>query len=80
MDNILRKLLTLFEKGTVEHRGAAFLVLGALKLESAHVFKTVNAVLDQPNSVLKDFALGEHGICEDLGSLLDLASIITCLY
>ena len=57
MDNILERLLTLVEKGTVEHRCAGLLVLGALKLENARVVKTVTAVLAQPNPVLKDFAL-----------------------
>jgi HEAT repeat protein len=57
MDNTLQQLLNLVEKGTVEHRCAALLVLGALKLENAQVLKAVNAVLDQPNPVLKDYAL-----------------------
>jgi HEAT repeat protein len=57
MDNILERLLTLVDKGTVEHRCAALLVLTALKVESAQIVKAVAAILAQPNPVLKDFAL-----------------------
>jgi HEAT repeat protein len=57
MDDILTRLLRLIEKGTVEQRCAALLVLTALKVESAQIVKAVAAILDQPNPVLKDFAL-----------------------
>ena len=57
MDNVLNKLITLVEKGTVEHRCAALLTLGALKLQNSRIVKTVGAVLDHSNPVLKDFAL-----------------------
>ena len=57
MDNILERLLTLIDKGTVEHRCASLLVLTALKVESAQIVKIIAAILDQPNPVLKDFAL-----------------------
>ena len=57
MDNILQQLLILIEKGNVEHRCAALLVLGALKLQNPAIMKTVGAILDHPNPVLKDFAL-----------------------
>ncbi|HEX9788403.1 MAG TPA: HEAT repeat domain-containing protein [Candidatus Binatia bacterium] len=57
MDNTLQDILTLVEKGTVEQRCAALLVLGGLKANSATVVKVVGALLDQPNPVLKDYAL-----------------------
>jgi len=57
MDNTLQNILTLVEKGTIEQRCAALLVLGALKANSAAVVKLVGALLDQPNPVLKDYAL-----------------------
>lgn len=57
MDNTLQEILTLIEKGTVEQRCAALLVLGALKVSSAAVVKTVGALLNGPNPVLKDYAL-----------------------
>lgn len=57
MDNILQQLLTLVEKGTVEHRCASLLILGALKLQNPLIIKTVGAVLDHSNPVLKDYAL-----------------------
>lgn len=57
MDNVVKKLVTLVEKGTVEQRCAALLVLAALKLENGQIIKTVAAALDHANPVLKDFAL-----------------------
>jgi HEAT repeat protein len=57
MDNTLQEILTLVEKGTVEQRCAALLVLGALKSNSAAVVKLVGAILEHPNPVLKDYAL-----------------------
>jgi len=57
MDALLQKLLNLVEKGTVEQRCAALLVLAALKLDNAQVVKAVGAAIAQPNPVLKDFAL-----------------------
>ncbi len=57
MDNTLQDILTLVEKGTVEQRCAALLVLGALKANSGAVVKLVGTLLDQPNPVLKDYAL-----------------------
>ncbi len=57
MDNTLRQLLTLMEKGTVEQRCAALLVAGALKLDGAGLIKTVEALLQQSNPILKDYAL-----------------------
>ena len=57
MDNTLQDILTLVEKGTVEQRCAALLVLGALKVNNAAVVKAVGALLDNPNPVLKDYAL-----------------------
>jgi HEAT repeat protein len=49
--------MTLVEKGTIEQRCAALLVLGALKSDSAAVVKVVGTILEHPNPVLKDFAL-----------------------
>jgi len=57
MDNTLQDILTLIEKGTVEQRCAALLVLGGLKVSNAAVVKVVGALLDGPNPVLKDYAL-----------------------
>ncbi len=57
MDKTLEQLLSLVEKGTVERRCAALLVLGALKVENSRAIKTVAKVFDQPNPVLKDYAL-----------------------
>ena len=57
MDHTLQQLLTLAENGTVEQRCAALLVAGALKLDGAAMMKTIAAVLQQPNPILKDYAL-----------------------
>ena len=57
MINILDQLVTLIEKGSVEHRCAALLVLGALKIENSSIIKTVGAALNHPNPVIKDYAL-----------------------
>jgi len=57
MDDTLQDILTLVEKGTIEQRCAALLVLGGLKANSAAVVKLVGTMLDQPNPVLKDYAL-----------------------
>lgn len=57
MDNTLRQLLTLVEKGTIEQRCAALLVAGALKLNGPGLMKIVETLLQQPNPILKDYAL-----------------------
>lgn len=57
MNDTLRNILTLVEKGTVEQRCAALVVLGGMKENSAPVAKLVGTLLDQPNPVLKDYAL-----------------------
>ncbi|MBM4261536.1 MAG: hypothetical protein FJ145_08900 [Deltaproteobacteria bacterium] len=57
MADLQQQLLALADKGTVEHRAAALLVLGALKLDNAAVAKTVAASLSNPNPVIKDYAL-----------------------
>ena len=57
MADLQQQLLTLAEKGAVEHRCAALLVLGALKLENATVAKAVGASLTSANPVIKDYAL-----------------------
>jgi len=57
MDNTLQEILTLVEKGTVEQRCAALLVLGAVKANSAQVVKLVGTLLDHANPVVKDYAL-----------------------
>lgn len=57
MDNTLQDLLTLVEKGSVEQRCAALLVLGALKISNAATAKLVGSLLDSANPVLKDYAL-----------------------
>lgn len=57
MDKTLEQLLTLAEKGTVEQRSAALVVLGALKLHNARMLKTAGAALESPNPIVKDYAL-----------------------
>ena len=57
MDNTLQDILTLVEKGSIEQRCAALLVLGALKISNAATAKVVGAMLDSANPVLKDYAL-----------------------
>ena len=57
MDNTLQNLLTLAEKGNIEQRCAALLVLGALKISNAATTKLIGTILDSPNPVLKDYAL-----------------------
>ena len=57
MDNTLQNIHTLMEKGTIEQRCAALLVLGALKVNNAATTKLIGTILDSPNPVLKDYAL-----------------------
>jgi HEAT repeat protein len=57
MDALLEKILALVEKGSVEQRCAALLVLAALKIDNAAAVKTVGTLLDSPNPVLRDYAL-----------------------
>ena len=57
MDNTLQDILALVEKGNIEQRCAALLVLGALKISNAATAKVVGAMLDGANPVLKDYAL-----------------------
>src|SRR5262245_3418515 len=57
MDSTLEDVLKLVEKGTIEQRCAALLVLGALKISNATTAKLVGTILDGPNPVLKDYAL-----------------------
>ena len=57
MDKALSQVLELAEKGNVERRCASLLVLGALKLQNSEIVKTVGAMLDHANPVLKDYAL-----------------------
>jgi HEAT repeat protein len=57
MDNTLQDILGLLEKGSIEQRCAALLVLGALKINNGATVKLVGTMLDSPNAVLKDYAL-----------------------
>ena len=57
MDKVLNQIIGLAEKGNVEQRCASLLVMGALKLQSSEIAKTVGAMLDHANPVLKDYAL-----------------------
>jgi HEAT repeat protein len=57
MDNLLEEVIGMVDKGTVEQRCAAVLVLGALKIHNAAVAKSIGALLESPNAVLKDYAL-----------------------
>ena len=56
MADLLSQLLDLVDKGTVEQRCAALLVLGALKVRNAAAAKSAAAALDHANPVIKDFA------------------------
>jgi HEAT repeat protein len=56
MADLLPQLLNLIDKGTVEQRCAALLVLGALKVRNASAAKSAAAALDHANPVVKDFA------------------------
>ncbi|HKF95181.1 MAG TPA: HEAT repeat domain-containing protein, partial [Gammaproteobacteria bacterium] len=49
--------MNLAEKGNIEQRCAALLVLGALKISNAATTKLVATMLDSANPVLKDYAL-----------------------
>ncbi|HJQ82046.1 MAG TPA: hypothetical protein VJ828_18925, partial [Lacipirellulaceae bacterium] len=53
----MQEIVTLIENGTIEQRCAALVVLGALKANNAAVVKLVGTLLDQPNPMLKDYAL-----------------------
>ena len=57
MDKTLEQMVVLVEKGSVEQRCAALLVLGALKSQNSEVTKTVGAALHHSNPVLNDYAL-----------------------
>ena len=57
MDKTLQSLVTLASQGNIEHRCAALLVLGALKLEDEAIVETIKAALAQPNAILKSYAL-----------------------
>lgn len=57
MDSTLQQLTALVEKGSVEQRCAALLVLGALRLQNFEITKAVGAALCHANAVLKDYAL-----------------------
>jgi HEAT repeat protein len=57
MDDTLENILALVQKGTVEQRCAALLVLGALKINNAATAKVIGTILENPNPVLKDYGL-----------------------
>jgi HEAT repeat protein len=57
MADLLDSILTLAEKGSVEQRSAALIVLGALKLHNARVLKSIAGALDEANPILNDYAL-----------------------
>ena len=57
MDKTLQEIVTLIENGTIEQRCAALVVLGGLKANNAALVKLVGTLLDQPNPMLKDYAL-----------------------
>src|SRR5262245_5749176 len=76
MDTILERMLTLIEKGTIEQRCAALLVLAALKVDNAAVVKLVGTLLDNPNPVLKDYALRYF---EEVQSTKNIAQLLKML-
>jgi HEAT repeat protein len=55
--DLLDQIIALAEKGNVEQRSAALLVMGALKLDNARVLKTVGAALENSNPIVQDYAL-----------------------
>ena len=57
MDNTLQDILDLVEKGTIEQRCAALVVLGGMKAGSAAVVKVIAPMLNHANPVIKDYAL-----------------------
>jgi HEAT repeat protein len=57
MDKTLQQLLSLAEKGSVEQRCAALLVLAALKVQHSEMSSTIEAALNHSNPVLKDYTL-----------------------
>jgi HEAT repeat protein len=57
MDKTLEQLLSLVDKGTVEQRSAALVVLGALRLHNSRMLKIAGAALESPNPIVKDYAL-----------------------
>jgi len=57
MADLLESILALVEKGTVEQRSAALVVLGAIKQQNSRILKSVGIALDQANPILKDYAL-----------------------
>ena len=56
MADLLSQLLLLVDKGSVEQRCAALLVLGALNLKNAAAAKSAAAALDHANPLVRDFA------------------------
>jgi HEAT repeat protein len=57
MDRTLQQLVTLVEKGSIEQRCAALLVIAALKVQNPLITKALAVALNHPNPVLKDYAL-----------------------
>jgi HEAT repeat protein len=57
MEKTLEQLVALAEKGSMEQRCAALLVLGALKVQSSEITATIGAALSHSNLALKDYAL-----------------------
>src|SRR5262249_13249278 len=57
MADLLDQIIALAEKGNVEQRSAALLVMGALKLDNARVLKAVGAALENSNPIVQDYAL-----------------------
>jgi HEAT repeat protein len=57
MDKTLQQLVTLVEKGSIEQRSAALLVIAALKVQNSEVTKALAAALNHPSPVLTDYAL-----------------------
>jgi HEAT repeat protein len=57
MADLLDQIIALAEKGTVEQRSAALLVLGGLKLQNSRVLKSLSATLENSNPILKEYAV-----------------------
>lgn len=76
MDNTLQEIITLVEKGKVEQRCAALLVLGALKITNAAVVKAVGALLNDSNPVQKDYALRYFEEVQPKNSVVQLVQML----
>jgi HEAT repeat protein len=76
MDSTLEDILTLVEKGSIEQRCAALLVLGALKINNAAAVKLIGTIVGSPNPVLKDYALRYFEAVQPKGNTAQLLKML----